>query len=326
MNILFLVIPLTIYLEVNGNEEESNEATSNTTQLHGVGCDDKGYLLDANICINSTYNFLEPPKTLTAVYRSFLTWPKILDIDEELGTVKIYLQDWLLLWEDARIKINLDDIDSKKLKNVSQHIPTTQNDLRFLLLPFQLWNEKNDDYGVKLWIPFRERLEIENVLSLKGKMGYSPWGIQDYGVVFTSTLNELISMRMNFYVTMECKFDYSGFPWDSQRCNLSYVCDRNKPLNLSSYDPMGMCNQLDEGYELKGFYVSTSCAKTKSGMYFHLRRNAGKYFFQYYLPSAMIVFVSQISFVIPLSAIPGRIGLVVTQFLALTNIFINEQV
>ena len=40
----------------------------------------------------------------------------------------------------------------------------------------------------------------------------------------------------------------------------------------------------------------------------------------------MIVTISQTSFVIPLSALARRIGLVITQFLALTNIFINEQV
>ena len=133
-------------------------------------------------------------------------------------------------------------------------------------------------------------------------------------------------MRMNFYLTMECEFDYTGFPMETQRCHLTYAYDRNKLLNLSSYDPIGMCNQPDEEYELKGFYVTAFCARASIGMYFNLRRNVDKYFFQYYLPSAMIVFVSQISFVIPLQAIPGRIGLVVTQFLALTNIFINEQV
>ena len=62
------------------------------------------------------------------------------------------------------------------------------------------------------------------------------------------------------------------------------------------------------------------------GVDFFVDRSITKYLCQYYLPSAIIVFVSQISFVIPISALPGRIGLVVNQFLALTNIFINELV
>ena len=119
MNILFLVIAFTIYLEVYGNEEESYEANPNSTQLRRAGCDDQGHLLDVNICINSDYNLLEPPKPSTNIYRGFLRWPKILDINEELGTIKIYLHDWILLWEDPRIKINVNDIDSKKLLRIS---------------------------------------------------------------------------------------------------------------------------------------------------------------------------------------------------------------
>jgi hypothetical protein len=57
-----------------------------------------------------------------------------------------------------------------------------------------------------------------------------------------------------------------------------------------------------------------------------LERIAQPYMFQYYFPCAAIVIISQISFIIPLSAIPGRVGLVVTQFLTLTNIFIYQMV
>ena len=39
-----------------------------------------------------------------------------------------------------------------------------------------------------------------------------------------------------------------------------------------------------------------------------------------------IVVVSFISFLVPLTAIPGRIALVVTQFLTLTNMFIHQMV
>ena len=50
------------------------------------------------------------------------------------------------------------------------------------------------------------------------------------------------------------------------------------------------------------------------------------FLYMYYLPCMAIVLVSQISFIIPLSSIPGRVALVVTQFLTLTNIFIHQTV
>ena len=50
------------------------------------------------------------------------------------------------------------------------------------------------------------------------------------------------------------------------------------------------------------------------------------YLLKYYFPCVAIVVVTQISFYIPPDAIPGRIALLVTQFLTLTNLFISEQV
>ena len=50
------------------------------------------------------------------------------------------------------------------------------------------------------------------------------------------------------------------------------------------------------------------------------------FIFRYYLPCAAIVMVSALSFIIPVAALPGRIGLAVTQFLTLTSIFIHQMV
>ena len=50
------------------------------------------------------------------------------------------------------------------------------------------------------------------------------------------------------------------------------------------------------------------------------------YLLKYYFPCVAIVVVTQISFYIPPDAIPGRVALLVTQFLTLTNLFISEQV
>ena len=118
---------------------------------------------------------------------------------------------------------------------------------------------------------------------------------------------------------------------DKQKCSLKFGSSLENPLVLLIVDPHKICRNQEKTYERNGFLVSAACfTETKEqyrvGFHFFLDRVITKYLCQYYLPSAIIVFVSQISFVIPISALPGRIGLVVTQFLALTNIFINEQV
>ena len=112
-----------------------------------------------------------------------------------------------------------------------------------------------------------------------------------------------------------------------QKCELRFASDKLNRLKIVSDDSYGICNRQDEPYELNGFHVSAACPnRSKAGADFFLERDVTTYLFQYYLPSAIIVLVSQTSFVIPLTAIPGRISLVVTLFLALINIFINEQV
>ena len=143
--------------------------------------------------------------------------------------------------------------------------------------------------------------------------------------------SELMSLVMKFFVTIECKFDYISYPMNTERCKLRFDSTEVNPLDLKLFDPEGLCNKREKAYERNGFYVTALCITkpeqlSQIGYNFYLEREMTKYIFQYYLPSVMIVTISQTSFVIPLSAVAGRIGLVVTQFLALTNIFINEQV
>ena len=65
---------------------------------------------------------------------------------------------------------------------------------------------------------------------------------------------------------------------------------------------------------------------SKFGLQIKLQRLVRPYVNQYFLPCISIVLVSFISFVVPLTAIPGRVALVVTQCLTLTNIFIYQRV
>ena len=57
-----------------------------------------------------------------------------------------------------------------------------------------------------------------------------------------------------------------------------------------------------------------------------MSRRLQPFIMECYLPCIAIVIVSHISFILPLDAIPGRVALLVTQFLTLTNICIHQQV
>merc|ERR1712106_873676 len=58
-----------------------------------------------------------------------------------------------------------------------------------------------------------------------------------------------------------------------------------------------------------------------AGFQFNLKRHMAKYVWNYHFPSGLFVTVSWVSFLIAPSVVPGRIGLLVTLFLVLTNMF-----
>ena len=58
-----------------------------------------------------------------------------------------------------------------------------------------------------------------------------------------------------------------------------------------------------------------------SGLEMKLTRNMQKYLYIYYLPSGLFVVVSWVGFLIPPEVVPGRMAMLITLFLVLTNIF-----
>ena len=131
-------------------------------------------------------------------------------------------------------------------------------------------------------------------------------------------------------VTSYCHFDFSTFPLDTQHCSFlqmgtsDMILPRLFPsLNIENWyyraggfdiriKPIGAF-EGNHTTEVIGFNVT-------------LERIIHPYLYQYYFPCIAIVVVSHISLIIPISAIPGRITLAVTQFLTLTNIFIHFMV
>ena len=141
----------------------------------------------------------------------------------------------------------------------------------------------------------------------------------------------LVSRVREIRLSLYCEFHSTLFPLDTQLCTfglsnedariLSLFFDPNMKFNTTKTfekDEFTISTTYEDGYNLKhASYV---------GFHLKLKRILSPFVFQYYLPAASVVFLSQISLIIPLSSIPGRIGLLATLFLALTNLFINHMV
>ena len=312
---------------VNGDELGSIETYNCRELLFNAGCDEHGLLLEENVCLTSAYKPSKPPKPSTTIQVGFLKSVKLFDVDEGLGLIKLFMDEVVLHWEDPRVKINLNRIENEKLRQTP--IPGPER-FKILVLPVEsMCSSLFDGNGrLVIWLP--GQIHFKGLLKSNPDDSKNPMGISEIGIRLSDPMNKtspLIYIEVKFRLTIECRFNYKKYPMDTQICGLRFTSDNLNRLNTILIDPVGKCKQIDEGYELNGFHITTACVNdTKIGIDFTLKRDIMSYLLQFYLPSAIIVFVSQTSFVIPLSATPGRISLVVTLFLALTNIFINEQV
>ena len=251
-------------------------------------------------CIPTEYDVNQRPDndSATIVYVQ-INHQKVLSVDErdKSFTVDIKMSN---IWVDPRIKTKLED-DTSYIKLVPDQI-----------LP-------------RIWLP-----QLTATANLK-KLTYvnDPFLFtelrfyQDNQVSATSTiLNFTTEIRAHLY----CDFHFERFPFDRQKCNCHSVSMDPEKFQMLLYDPKNQSLHSTKSYEAVGFVITISFRDEGNvvGFDIEMKRLLLPYFLQYYLPCFFIVIVSFISFIVPLTAIPGRVGLMVTQFLTLTNIFIHQ--
>ena len=188
----------------------------------------------------------------------------------------------------------------------------------------------------QIWTP---DLTIKNLTSLKIKDEWislitSKVLLPDISNHQDKTEYPLPNVQITYEIkaSVYCKFDHSKYPMDKQHCNLT--------LGSSSYGAIFVLDQKDyvlpgnKTYVASNFLVSSKFYDDKRhkfgnntlGINFVMTHSTVPYLVKYYIPCNAIVIISMMGFMIPLSAIPGRIALLVTQFLTLTNLFIYEMV
>ena len=188
----------------------------------------------------------------------------------------------------------------------------------------------------KIWTP---DLEIQNLTSYKFKEEWISL-ISSKVLVSDQTRNKEksknpppnIEITYGIKASVYCIFDHSKYPMDKQECNLT--------IGSNSFGAIFVLNDHNESsrrnstYVASNFLVSStffddqrhSFGNNTIGIKFIMTHSTVPYLVKYYIPCNAIVIISLMSFMIPLSAIPGRIALLVTQFLTLTNLFIYEMV
>ena len=305
--LFFLLLKVVVAIQNNIAIKES---------IENAGCPfvSESQMLDKNVCLMPQYASTELPMNSDAASNVtlYLFNVYVLEVDEVKNSVTVELLQYFE-WTEPRIRANFSSAtNQKKIKLSTKSLN-------------RIWHPELDIYtkDMKEW-----------------KSLYDPMLYQD---IYLSKINDKsgvkFSVLKSWKATIFCQFDFALFPFDTQHC--AFLQFGGTPdLHIIS-----MCRPIatKEKYKLKSFTVSFSpvgamCSQgntskqglklsfVDTGFDITLKRKISAYLYTYYLPCLAIVIVSQVSFIVPLSSIPGRIGLVVTQFLTLTNIFIHQMV
>ena len=153
-------------------------------------------------------------------------------------------------------------------------------------------------------------------------------------IIEKGKINRMVRIVQATYAiksTVYCELHHSAYPLDKQTCNVSMgsssrgavfvLVDRAHPLK-------GPATQLTSDFNISmtSFDLKKGGGNNQIGITIKMDRALSSFMLQYYLPCIAIVLISQMSFVIPVTAIPGRVSLLVTLFLTLVNLFIHQMV
>ena len=266
-----------------------------------------GTLLEERVCIGKNYrNYIAPLGRNTKVHTT-IEYQQIRAVDAKEQTVSFDLL-LTLRWVDPNI-----------ITNFNEHI---RNEDGVIIRPVKV---------DKIWVP---DLYIWNRTSLKQK---DEWAFLQTSMILTKNElkdedhNEQTTVELKYEVktTIYCKFEYSRYPMDSQVCTVR--------IGSASAAAIFVLNENDRAYHdptnygAVGLNLAIEFFDNDSGTNFvgfdiQMDRMLRPFLMKYYIPSIAIVIVSEIAFMVPLTAIPGRVAILVTQFLTLVNLFIYQMV
>ena len=267
-----------------------------------------GTLLEKGACVTKNYrNFISPQEGGTKVI-STIEYERIREVDAKKQTISIDIL-LKLRWFDPNIRMKY----AEKIK-VKESI--------------SLRSKKMDI----IWIP---DLYIWNMTSVKPKL---EWAMLKRSRILTTRGNmkerkekhgAYIELRYEVKTTIYCKFKYGLYPMDTQKCSVriggdsdqaNFVLnDEKKNYHMpTSYTAVGL------NMDITFFEENNDDGKQSVGFKVEMSRLISPFMMKYYIPCIAIVLVSEIGFLVPLSAIPGRVALLVTQFLTLINLFIFQ--
>ena len=323
--LILFVIALLVSLKVVKAKQDEEEVIETIEKLY-LNCTG-GKLLSEKVCLPNGYDKINAPNDTMLILVDF-NWANFREVDDKKMTITF---DLLIsyIWVDDRIKA----------------------DFSLGLEPI------NHAFLDHLWRPgiYIENLKSYRQRSPKDKLKLEQLSIFKHDYVSSLINNHqnksftLVGHRMETQITLYCNFLFDKYPMDTQVCSLVLGTsdqDLHQPVFFQHYLDGAFCLTFNDtngsGNALQDFEIEVKCyqaygsARTARlrknqkkdcvGFNITLKRTLRPFLMKYYLPCMATVISSQISFIIPISALPGRTALLATMFLALVNTFTAQQV
>ena len=285
-----------------------------------------GELIQKGACRTYGYDMKRPPGTNGNTVLSTIEELIIRDIDAQKKTLTV---DFSLnmRWWDFRIKTNF-----LVLKEGLKEIPIDNQWAN------RIWKPDVYVYNLSNYKAFKDSMQYRSFRLARQKRDrkipfeiveilYKEYGKNltedDLQVYFQADVELTLEATANTY----CTFDLPRYPFDKQKCEFR-LGSRSFISNFILLDPEDQYHNT-VSYQASNFFTTTTFVngtKGAIGVDILMSRDIQSFVLKYYVSCIAIVILSNFSFVIPLSDVSGRVALLVTLFLTLTNLFIYQMV
>ena len=275
-----------------------------------------GELLEKGACIEDSYRTsVVPEKGITKVY-SRIKAQRVRGVHDRKKQVSI---DFTLhmQWIDPGIRTNFSEEDMKN-GGIVLEIEQLKS----------IWKPDLYIYNLSDYKSFSDSKQIKSFILLPSNGSNLSNNTEESKQQNGQTV---VEFTVEAKATIYCEFDLNYYPMDNQKCQFRFG-SRSLGTTFMLHDPSNIYHHPTD-YKAENFNIritffdgKLNTGNNTIGFDIQMVRILRPFIMEYYLPCMAIVLVSQIGFVIPLTAIPGRVALLVTQFLTITNLFIHQMV
>ena len=265
-------------------------------------------------CIPSHYNNREEPWRYRSLINASFPWTyhfkfhifDVQEVNDKKQTIGISMY-FSIKWKEPRLEI---DETASDWNDTKFGLPDTVDIAPEVLK--SLWNPDLEIYGMEA---YDSKSALKAMSSIKIN--------KNRNIEYSARVDIAISCKMNFdqypLDKQRCPFRIGSYysAEDTVNCTSVYEFDKDRQRSLQYYL---WIEPLPEEYHI---FVYEKKRYAVCGVHILLDRTREQIFFQVYLTSTLFVVVSWVSFIIKPEVVPGRMGVLVTVFLVLINIFNN---